>query len=46
MTKVLAGKVTYSRAPEARVADDEALICCGVPAAPEAGGGDRLVLEL
>lgn len=46
VTKILAGKVTYRSAPEAKVAANEALICCAVPAAPEAGGGDRLVLEL
>ena len=46
VTKVLAGKVTYAVRPTAEVADDQALICCAVPAAPEAGGADRLMLEL
>lgn len=44
--KVLAGKVTYETRPSAKVAADEALICCAVPAAPSAGGGDRLILDL
>jgi hypothetical protein len=45
-TKVLAGKVTYPERPSAAVAEDHALICCAVPAASDAGGGDRLVLDL
>lgn len=45
-TRILAGKVTYAQAPLAEVDQDEALICCAFPAAPEAGGGDRLVLDL
>jgi uncharacterized protein len=45
-TRVLAGKVTYATRPSAEVAADQALICCAVPAAPEAGGADRLVLDL
>jgi uncharacterized protein len=44
--KVLSGKVTYETRPSAKVAADEALICCAVPADPSAGGGDRLILEL
>lgn len=44
--KVLAGKVTYETRPAAKVDADQALICCAVPAALEAGGGDRLVLDL
>jgi len=44
--KVLAGKVTYPVRPTANVDADAALICCAVPAAPEAGGGDRLILDL
>lgn len=43
--KVLAGKVTYETRPSAKVDADQALICCAVPAALEAGG-DRLVLDL
>lgn len=44
--KVLAGKVTYETRPSAKVGTDQALICCAVPADPEAGGGDRLILDL
>jgi uncharacterized protein len=44
--KVLAGKVTYETRPSAKVAADQALICCAVPADPSAGGGDRLILDL
>lgn len=44
-TRVLEGKVTYAERPSAEHADDEALICCAVPA--ETGGGEgRLVLEV
>lgn len=45
-TKILAGRVTYAQQPQAQVAEGHALICCAVPAAPDAGGGDRLILEL
>jgi ferredoxin-NADP reductase/predicted pyridoxine 5'-phosphate oxidase superfamily flavin-nucleotide-binding protein len=41
-TKVLSGAVAYTRTPTAAVADDEALICCSVPAA----GDTRLELDL
>lgn len=44
--KVLAGKVTYEARPSVKVAADQALICCAMPADPSAGGGDRLVLDL
>jgi ferredoxin-NADP reductase/predicted pyridoxine 5'-phosphate oxidase superfamily flavin-nucleotide-binding protein len=44
--KVLAGTVTYPERPSAKVGADEALICCAVPAAPSAGGGDRLILDV
>lgn len=44
--KVLAGKVTYDTRPSAKVAADEALICCAVPADLSAGGGERLILDL
>ncbi|KQV83638.1 pyridoxamine 5'-phosphate oxidase family protein [Rhizobium sp. Root1220] len=43
-TKVLAGAVAYIKVPTADVADDEALICCSVPAA--GGEGSRLELDL
>ncbi|MBA4045644.1 MAG: hypothetical protein C0510_00320 [Erythrobacter sp.] len=39
-------QLTYAQQPQAQVAEDHALICCAVPAAPEAGGGDRLILEM
>lgn len=44
--KVLAGKVTYAAQPSAAIADGHALICCGMPAAADAGGGDRLILDI
>ncbi|MBA4748926.1 MAG: 2Fe-2S iron-sulfur cluster binding domain-containing protein, partial [Sphingopyxis sp.] len=44
--KILAGKVTYEARPSAKVDADQALICCAVPAALEAGGDDRLILDL
>ena len=44
-TKVLKGAVTYIKEPGASVADDEALICCAVPAAqPEGDGGLHVAL--
>jgi ferredoxin-NADP reductase len=45
-TRVLAGAVAYPDAPEFQVSEGEALICCAVPAAPESGGGERLLLDL
>lgn len=45
-TKVLAGAVTYAQQPAFEVEDDEALICCAVPAQPVAEEGNRLVLDL
>lgn len=45
-TRLLAGTVTYVREPTAEVADDEVLICCAVPAKPEAGGEARIELAL
>ena len=44
--KVLAGKVTYDTRPSAKVAADQALLCCAVPADPSAGGGNRLILDI
>ncbi len=41
-TKVLSGAVAYTREPTAEVGEDEALICCAVPAK----GETRLELEL
>ncbi|MGY3530323.1 FAD-binding oxidoreductase [Bradyrhizobium sp. USDA 4452] len=45
-TRLLAGAVTYVKEPTAEVADDEVLICCAVPAKPEADGEDRIQLDL
>lgn len=45
-TRLLAGAVTYVKQPAAEVADDEVLICCAVPAEPEADGEDRIQLDL
>jgi hypothetical protein len=44
--RVLAGKVAYDQPPQAKVAADEALICCAVPAATDSGGSDRLILDV
>ena len=46
MSKLLAGAVTYQKQPTAAVADDEVLICCAVPAKPEAEGEERIQLDL
>ncbi len=43
-TKILSGAVAYIKEPTADAADDEALICCAVPAASEAGA--RLELDI
>ncbi|WP_050628455.1 pyridoxamine 5'-phosphate oxidase family protein [Bradyrhizobium viridifuturi] len=45
-TKLQAGAVTYLKQPTAEVADDEVLICCAVPAKPEADGEDLIQLDL
>ncbi|GEN98713.1 hypothetical protein NSE01_05460 [Novosphingobium sediminis] len=45
-TKIVAGAVTYAQAPAFQTAEDEALICCAVPAAAEGSEPDRLVLDL
>lgn len=44
--KLLSGAVTYVAEPNADVADDEVLICCAVPAAPESGEQDRIRIAL
>ena len=46
VTRIIAGKVAYLEQPAARVADDQALICCAFPAAPEKDGYDKLVLDM
>jgi hypothetical protein len=38
---VIKGRVTHPSNPEFPVGDDQALLCCAVPAL---GGGDRLVI--
>lgn len=45
-TRVVEGAVAYLVTPEFKVTDDEALICCSVPASEESGGGKRLLLDL
>jgi ferredoxin len=45
-TKILQGNVTYKTRPSAKTAQDEALICCAVPAAAEDGSDESLVLAL
>jgi uncharacterized protein len=45
-TRIVAGAVAYPVVPEFKVADDEALICCAVPAQAEAGSAGRLQLDL
>ena len=45
-TRILKGAVTYTTAPSYKVRDDEALICCAVPAAAEAGEDAAVHLEL
>ncbi|MGY6126737.1 2Fe-2S iron-sulfur cluster-binding protein (plasmid) [Paraburkholderia strydomiana] len=45
-TRIVEGAVAYAAAPEFKVPDDEALICCAVPAHPDSGGGDRVLLDL
>jgi ferredoxin-NADP reductase/predicted pyridoxine 5'-phosphate oxidase superfamily flavin-nucleotide-binding protein len=44
--KLLAGAVAYLDEPTAAVADDEVLICCAVPAAPEGDEQDRIQIAL
>ena len=45
-TKLLSGAVTYLKEPTAPKAADEVLICCAVPAEPQAPGEERLQLTL
>ncbi|GJH14179.1 pyridoxamine 5'-phosphate oxidase family protein [Caballeronia novacaledonica] len=44
-TRIVEGAVAYITRPDFQVADDEALICCAVPANQESGGGARLLLD-
>lgn len=45
-TKILQGNVTYETRPSAKIAPDEALICCAIPAAAEDDRTEPLVLAL
>jgi ferredoxin-NADP reductase/predicted pyridoxine 5'-phosphate oxidase superfamily flavin-nucleotide-binding protein len=45
-TRILKGAVTYAKAPNYQARDDEALICCAVPAAAAAGEDDAVHLDL
>ncbi|MFC0577526.1 2Fe-2S iron-sulfur cluster-binding protein [Paraburkholderia solisilvae] len=45
-TRIVDGAVAYANPPDYPVRADEALICCAVPASPEAGGDGRLILDL
>ncbi|MGF6336395.1 ferredoxin-NADP reductase/predicted pyridoxine 5'-phosphate oxidase superfamily flavin-nucleotide-binding protein [Bradyrhizobium sp. i1.8.4] len=45
-TRLQAGAVSYVKEPTAEVPDDEVLICCAVPAKPEAEGENRIELDL
>ncbi|GJG97604.1 pyridoxamine 5'-phosphate oxidase family protein [Cupriavidus pauculus] len=45
-TKIVEGAVAYATAPAFSTPDDEALICCAVPADQASGGGPRLLLDL
>ncbi len=43
-TRVLKGQVAYRTPPSAPIPEGEALICCAMPAAPEAGEALQLAL--
>lgn len=45
-TRIVSGQVHHTVTPGIRLAPDEALICCAVPAASEPGATTPLVLEL
>lgn len=45
-TRIVEGAVAYPVAPDFKVAGNEALICCAVPAQAKAGGTERLMLDL
>jgi uncharacterized protein len=45
-TRILQGAVTYAKAPSYKARDGEALICCAVPAATEAGEDAAVHLAL
>jgi uncharacterized protein len=45
-TRIVEGAVTYPAPPGFEIGNEEALICCAVPASATAGGADRLILDL
>lgn len=45
-TRIVEGAVAYPVAPGFKLANDEALICCAVPAQAEAGSAGHLLLDL
>lgn len=45
-TRIISGAVAYETPPIASVSEDEALICCAVPAAPRPGEAAALQLDL
>ena len=45
-TRIVEGAVAYPVAPSFHVPEDEALICCAVPAEAQEGEASRLVLDL
>ena len=45
-TTLVAGTVAYQTEPSSPLQDDEVLLCCALPAAPEGGEVARLALEL
>ena len=45
-TRLLAGAVTYPRAPQAKIGEGEVLLCCAVPAQPAESGSGRIELAL
>ncbi|WP_206997977.1 2Fe-2S iron-sulfur cluster-binding protein [Trinickia mobilis] len=45
-TRIVEGAVAYREPPAFEVPDNEALICCAVPARADKPGGERLLLDL
>ncbi|EJN07884.1 pyridoxamine 5'-phosphate oxidase family protein [Herbaspirillum sp. YR522] len=45
-TRLLAGEVTYLKPPQAKVGEDEVLLCCAMPARQAATGAARVELAL
>lgn len=46
VTQLVAGEVTYRTPPRATLAEDEVLLCCAVPAAPENGRPALIKLKM